>query len=144
MKSAPKTVSVDLTEPPASGAEFTVTDGCNEVVSADSSVDANLLSTQIQGGAPGKWKAQYRVVSSVDGHLTKDSWAFTVQGKKDCSSDDPKKGGNNKRKNDDQNEDPDLTSDVDEDEGGFPVVPVLIGTGLLIALALGIRLRASR
>ena len=141
LKSAPKQVAVTLSEPPAKDAELEVVDGCGETVSSGAQVDGQVLSAAITGGEPGSWKANYRIVSAVDGHPTKDTWSFKVSGKKDCSADEPKEpkdpqdtgdSGGTARGPDDQ-----------EDGSSFPVVPVAAGTAALVGLALFIRTRTG-
>jgi methionine-rich copper-binding protein CopC len=148
LKRAPKSVSVTLTEAPAEGAEFVVTDGCGRKVSGDPTIDGDVLSAATSGGESGKWKARFRVVSAVDGHLTKDEFRFTVAGKKDCSKDEPKPSnndrGNNGGEGNSNNSDPTSANDTGDEEGSsFPVVPVAAGTGLLVAVALFIRTRSA-
>jgi methionine-rich copper-binding protein CopC len=139
---APKQVSVDLTEPPTADAQFVVKDGCGATVSEAPSVDGTLLSAAIGKGEPGRWKVSYRIVSSVDGHPTRDGWSFIVDGKKDCSKDEPPSST-------DPQDDAAPTTDPgdpddDADEGsGFPVVPVVGGTLALVAVAFVIRTRSE-
>jgi methionine-rich copper-binding protein CopC len=146
---APETVTVMLTEAPAEGGVFTVLDGCGDTVSEDPQVDGEDLSTAITGGEPGRWEASYRVISSVDGHMTKDRFSFTVDGKKDCSPDEPKEAKNANGNGDGSGDGgqggggtargPDDT----DDGSSFPVVPVTAGTAVLVGLALLIRTRAA-
>lgn len=143
---SPKTVSVTLSEPPAENAQFTVTDGCGDTVSSDPQVDGDTLSTTISGGEPGKWEAGYRVVSSVDGHMTKDTFGFKVDGKTDCSADEPKepKGSGDDGEAGDGEGGGTARGPGDEDDGSsFPIVPVAAGTVALVGLALVIRTRSA-
>lgn len=138
----PKTVSVTLTEPPTEEAQFTVVDGCGDTVSGDPTVHDDMLMTTISGGEPGNWEASYRVISSVDGHQTKDTFAFKVGGKKNCSGDEPKEP-----KKDTANGNPGggtAQGPTDEETGSsFPIVPVAAGTVALVGLAFVIRTRAA-
>jgi copper resistance protein C len=143
---APKQVAVTLTEPPAKDAELEVVDGCGDIVSANAEVDGQVLSTEISKGEPGNWEASYRIVSAVDGHPTKDAWTFKVDGKKDCSADEPKepKGNGTPNSNDDGDGGGTAQGPEGEDDGSsFPVVPVAAGTAALVGLALFIRTRAG-
>lgn len=142
LKKTPKTVSVDLTEPPAQGAKFTVVDGCGDVVSKKPQVEAETVSARIGRAQPGRWKASYKAVSSVDGHVTDDEFVFKVRGKKDCSADQPKDAKNGKnKKGGPQAKGP---RGPDEDDGGsFPVIPVVAGTGVLVGVAFVIRMRSA-
>src|SRR5688500_18836375 len=81
LKQPPASVSVDLTEPPTSDATFKVVDGCGDQVGQGVTAEGQNLSVGIAEGQPGKWRASYRVVSAADGHVTNDSWSFTVTGK---------------------------------------------------------------
>ena len=142
--SAPKEVSVTLSEAPANDAELKVVDGCGDSVSGDPRVEGETLSVAIDGGEPGRWEASYRVVSSVDGHPTKDSWSFKVDGKKDCSADEPKDPKEPKGDNGNGDGDGTARGPDDEDDGSsFPVVPVAAGTVALVGLALVIRTRSA-
>jgi len=145
--SAPKRVAVTLSEPPAKDAELEVVDGCGDTVSGNPKVDGQVLSTTISGGEPGAWEANYRIVSAVDGHPTKDTWTFKVDGKKDCSSDEPKEP-KDPGENGDPNSNGDGTGtaqgpDEEDDGSSFPVVPVAAGTAALVGLALFIRTRSG-
>ena len=133
----PKTVSVELTEPPAANAAFRVTDGCGEVVSRAARVDESTLRTSTTAGEPGRWKARYKVVSSVDGHVTSDSFGFTVSGAKDCT------GGGSKDGDEGGKNGGGLDLGGDESGSSFPIVPVAVGTVVLVGVALLIRMRAA-
>ena len=142
--SAPKQVAVTLSEPPAKDAELEVVDGCGDTVSGNGKVDGQILSTAITKGEPGNWEASYRIVSAVDGHPTKDTWTFKVDGKKDCSADEPKDPKENGTPNSNGDGGGTAQGPGDEDEGSsFPVVPVAAGTAALVGLALIIRTRSG-
>jgi copper resistance protein C len=143
--SAPKQVAVTLTEPPAKDAELEVVDGCGDIVSANAKVDGQVLSTEISKGEPGNWEASYRIVSAVDGHPTKDAWTFKVDGKKDCSADEPEepKGNGNPNSNGDGDAGTAQGPEEEDDGSSFPVVPIAAGTAALVGLALFIRTRSG-
>jgi methionine-rich copper-binding protein CopC len=145
LRKAPRSVAVTLTEPPAKNAEYEVVDGCGDTVSGDPQVNDAVLSVAISGGEPGRWQAKYRVVSSVDGHLTKDSFSFTVDGKRDCSDgSEETKNGNNGNGDENDGGGGGTARGPDEDDGSsFPVMPVVAGTAALVGLALVIRTRAA-
>lgn len=149
LKRAPSAVSVSLTEPPAEGARFSVTDGCGDTVSQGEQIDGSVLSTAISDGRPGTWRASYKVISSVDGHVTQDKWRFKVAGKKDCSPGKREKPKKPKKKD---RQDPDNdgggtgphAGGPDPDGGSsFPVLPVALGTAGLVGVALVIRARSA-
>ena len=138
--SVPGSISVTLTEAPGPGSVLKASDGCGRKVRGSVKTQGSDLVLSVASGQPGKWKASYRAISSVDGHLTKGELAFSVKGKKDCTpggndEDDTKVAGGKDTRVDDPN--------PDEDGGGFPVVPFAIGTAVVIVLALVVRRAAS-
>lgn len=144
---APGSVTITLTEAPTADAQLKVFDGCKRDVAADVGVDASDLAARIDGGEPGKWRAAYRAVSSEDGHFTKGSISFTVKGKRDCTPDKPAKNNDNNGDNGSGDGDGPTRAAGDEegDEGGdIPVVPIALGTGGLLAIAIVVRMTAGR
>ncbi|MDQ3941040.1 MAG: copper resistance protein CopC [Actinomycetota bacterium] len=138
LKKAPNVVTVTLTEPPAKGSTLSVRDGCRKQVVLSSGPDPHtegILIADLARGRPGRWQASYRAISSVDGHLTRGRFAFTVAGRKDCSNDpdDVDLGGGEDTR---VNAPPDAGS-------SFPLVPFAIGTAAVIVLALVLRWRAT-
>lgn len=128
---APEVIELDFAEPPTPDSKFEVTDGCRDDVLAQVSGEGPNARLEVSGGAPGRWKVSYRVVSSVDGHLVRGSYSFHVGNKKPCN---PVPS-------------PTLAAPPvagDDDGGGFPATPVLIGGAAVLALAVVIRLISAR
>lgn len=130
----PRTIALDFAEPPTADSNFEVTDGCRENVLAGVSGEGPNAVLQIDGGAPGRWKVEYRTVSSVDGHLVEGSFSFHVGNKTEpCEEPAP---------------DPSATVDIgapgprlenEDGDGGLPLLPIgLAGVGI-VAVALLIR-----
>ena len=132
----PRSVSVTLTEPPGPGSTLKVSDGCSPDAGGPVELAGSRLVAGIPNGNPGDWVMRYRAVSSVDGHVTRGSVHFTVKGKTDCAKptdedDDTQIGGG---------EDTRVANpDPPDAGGGFPVVPVVIGSVVLVGLALVLR-----
>lgn len=129
LKEAPSKVSIEFSEPPAADASLQVVDGCGNDVAGEVQVANQGISVPIDGGQPGKWKVDSTVVSGLDGHETRDSWTFSVGGKADCSQ-----GGGGGR----------ARGGGDEDESSFPVIPVVIGAVVVLAVALLLRAVTGR
>jgi methionine-rich copper-binding protein CopC len=127
LDAVPETVEVSYAEPPTTDAKFTVTDGCGNDVARNVNVLNQSITAEVSSGQPGDWAVEWSVVSAVDGHLTKDGIDFTVSGRADC----------------DQAAEP----GVDEGEGdsstSFPVLPIAVGTVLIIGVALVLRSRSN-
>jgi hypothetical protein len=102
-----------------------------------------VLSASIDGGEPGKWRVEYRIISTVDGHPTSDGWSFAVQGKKDCSEPAPEQTDDGTAPDDGAAGGPTGEGDDEDDGSSFPVVPVAAGTVALVAVALLIRGRST-
>ena len=145
----PGEVSVTLSEAPGPGSSFMVSDGCSRdvVAAVETDREANevkgFLAAVIEGGEPGTWKARYRAISSIDGHETKDTFTFEVRGKRDCSS--SKGEGKGQGSGDDAQigggEDTRIAGD--EEESSFPIVPIAVGTVVLVGVALVLRRSSS-
>lgn len=86
LKEPPAEISVTFTEPPIADADFKVFDGCTNDVVDQLDVQGMDITAALAEGQPGKWKVAFHVVSGIDGHATKDSFGFTVQGPKDCQA----------------------------------------------------------
>jgi copper resistance protein C len=132
----PREVSLVLAEPAARGSSLVVTDGCGERVSGAPVIDGVDLSTPIDGGSPGSWKAQMRSISAVDGHAVEAGFSFRVAGQRDCSQEPTTPGGDESPTTSSR---PPLENPDPPDSGGFPVVPFAIGTVVLVGLALVVR-----
>lgn len=126
LDAVPAAVEVDYAEPPTTDSKFTVTDGCGRDVARDVEILNQKITAAVDSGQPGDWKVEWSVVSAVDGHLTKDGVAFTVEGEADCdraAADD--------------------TPDDEESGSTFPVVPVAVVTLVILGVALVVRLRSN-
>ena len=130
----PATVTVSYTEPPAGNPVFRVLDGCGNDVVEDLKVQDMTIDATLADGQPGSWKVEWRVISGVDGHDTRDAYSFKVAGQKDCSEPGPT-----------------ITDGTgpnagDEDEGGSSagfLIPIAIGGVVLAGLALFLRGRSN-
>lgn len=132
----PREVALVLAEPPAAGSSLVVTDGCNEKVSGVPVADGDNYSVAVEGGRPGRWSVKLRSISSVDGHVIKAGYSFTVAGKKDCSTEPSPR--------DDETGDTNTSSrapiaNPDDEGSGFPVVPFALGTVALVGIAVALR-----
>ena len=137
---APSEIRITLTEPPTKGAEARAVDGCKDVVADDPTVDGNDIVLAVGPGERGRWKVSYRAVSAVDGHQTRDTFTFTVAGKKDCS---PEEDPTEESPEPDDPADDDGTAAPPEDESSNAwLLWVGGGTVVVVALALVAR-RAS-
>jgi methionine-rich copper-binding protein CopC len=90
LDAVPDTIRLEFSEPPISGDDLVVEDGCgNDVVArAEADQAKKEIVATLSGGQPGDWKVSSRVVSTVDGHPTKDGFGFTVSGEADCTATD--------------------------------------------------------
>ena len=142
MASPPRKVAITLTEAPAPGTEISVIDGCRRDLVTDISRSGEVVEAALKKGQPGKWTVRFRSVSAVDGHTSRDTFDFTVTGKKDCSK--PKKEEPTPEDSIAGGEDTQVASDDLPDEGSsFPIVPFAIGSVVVIAGALLLR-RATK
>ncbi len=144
LKSPPGSVSVTLSEAPTAQAKLQVVDGCGRQVARSVKVQGSDIVASVANAEPGRWKASFRAISSVDGHESEDTWAFAVDGKKDCSKDEPT-GGEETGDDDGIEQGTEATGDTaPADEGsGFPVVPVAIGAVVLLGGAFLVRRSTS-
>ena len=85
LDAAPSSMTIDFSEPPISGDDLVVEDGCGNDMVTKADVDEKALVAELADGQPGKWKVSVRVVSAVDGHPTEKSFSFTVEGEADCT-----------------------------------------------------------
>lgn len=140
VRKPPRNVRVDLAEPPAEGSTLVVTDGCNERVSGDASIDEDILAVPISDGRPGRWRVKLRSISAVDGHLVKDSFSFRVRGQKDCSAEEsPTEAEDDEPAEDDEVELGDPQPPIQNTETSFPFVPFALGTVVLVGVAIALR-----
>ena len=144
LKSPPGSVSVTLSEAPTAQANLQVVDGCGRQVARAVKVQGSDIVASISGAQPGRWKASFRAISSVDGHESEDTWAFAVDGKKDCSKDEPT-GDEESGDNDEIEQGTEATGDTApaEEGSGFPVVPMAVGAAALLGAAFLVRRSTS-
>jgi methionine-rich copper-binding protein CopC len=138
---APTEVEITFAQPPTADSKFEVEDGCDEDVLAEVRRQGATVALQISpGGSTGSWMVRYRVISATDGHLTRGNFSFLVgRGPLLCDEDEP---------------------EIDETPGGpspggggaagdgdgtdFPIVPVVVGGGVILALAVAVRMMSAR
>ena len=138
---SPGSVAITFTEAPTAQAILKVRDGCKRNVTDGVSVTDATATVGIAGGEPGAWKVSYRVISSLDGHRTQGSYAFTVAGKKDCTPDEPTAPPES---DDPEPEEDGALPDGDEEPGSSaPLIPIALGAVALVALALIVRRSGS-
>ena len=126
----PSRLLITFSEPPTADVSVEVKDGCGTNVVDDVEVQNLDLRAALSKGQPGRWKVSSSVISGIDGHNTRDSWTFTVEGEADCAKAQPR--GDRKQPDD----------DVDGD--GLPVVPIAIGIGAVVLVAVGLRALTGR
>lgn len=134
----PREVSVHLAEPAAPGSQLTVIDGCKDAVGSEPRIDGEMFTTAVSGGQPGRWRVKVRSISSIDGHLVRESFSFKVRGKKDCSVAESPAGEDDADPNDEV-ELGDPQPPLENDETSFPIVPFALGTVVVVGLALALR-----
>ncbi|MGH2735552.1 MAG: copper resistance CopC family protein [Actinomycetota bacterium] len=146
VKSVPVAVSATFTEAPAKQSVFKVSDGCGKDVVAHLQLQGQDAIAHIGGAQPGQWQVSYRVVSAVDGHLTEGKYAFNVKGKKDCSPDKPaeQESSNGDGENPEAQGPSGSAPTGSSDDGGLPVVPIAVGTVVLLGVAAAVRVLANR
>lgn len=126
LKKAPESVTIDFSEPPVSAKKVVVEDGCGTDVITSADVDDKQVVAELGEGQPGRWTVRFRVVSAVDGHPTKDEFAFTVAGERDCRQGDAGAP----------------PPDEGDDSSSFPIIIALAAaTVLVVAAALLVRKR---
>lgn len=141
VRRAPRSIAITFTEAPTAQAVLKVTDGCKRDVGQGVDVTDATATVRVATGQPGKWTVSYRVISALDGHLTRGGYSFTVAGDKDCTPDEGP--------TDDPGDGPAKTSPPEdrEDEGsggsGAPVVPIALSAAGLILVALIVRRSGS-
>ena len=132
----PDHLIINFTEPPTKNSVVKVKDGCANNITDSVSFSDKVAHVFTDEGQPGKWKVSYEVVSAADGHKSDGGYGFTVSGKKDCP---PEEEPTNEDKNGGNGSGPGTQAkdgNGGDDEGSFPVIPVVIGGAGVIALAL--------
>lgn len=136
----PTEVTITFSQPPTADSKFEVVDGCDDdVLAAVEGEGPNPVLRIRPGGSTGAWTVRYRVISATDGHLTRGNFTFLVgRGPLQCGEDPS------------VDDTPDVapTGDTDgalgADDGDFPIVPVVIGGGVIVALAVVVRMMSGR
>lgn len=127
LAAAPQRLSITFTEPPSGDAAVAVLDGCGRDVVADVEVQNYEIAATLAGGQPGGWTVQTSVISVVDGHNTRDRWAFVVRGKADCSA--PGTAA------------PEAGRDLPDEGGGSSAPLIALGAATVVLIAVGVVLR---
>ena len=150
LDAAPGVVTVDLSEPPTDGSLFEVTDGCGRNVAAHVTADGNKLIAHLEAGQPGKWKAAYRIVSAADGHPSDGTWSFTVEGEADCNDEEATttspaatESPEHASEHEDDAQRVAGTPASDSDDGGFPLIPVVVGAVAVLGAAAFVRAKTT-
>ena len=81
----PSQLSIQFTEPPTGDAVVEITDACDADVVSNIEVSGTEIVAALDEGQPGTWRVNTAVISTIDGHQTRDRWTFEVAGKADCS-----------------------------------------------------------
>lgn len=136
---APDRVTITLTEAPSKGAQARAVDGCKRKVPADVSVDGSDVVLSLQGGGPGRWKVSYRAVSSVDGHLAKGSFGFTVSGTEDCPAKETEEPDDI-----DAADNPGIVENPNPPDDGVSWILWVVGGTVVISVAASLVRRSSR
>jgi methionine-rich copper-binding protein CopC len=137
----PTEVEITFGQPPTADSKFEVEDGCDQDVLADVRRDGATVALQVSpGGSTGSWMVRYRVISATDGHLTRGNFAFLVgRGPLLCDDDEPEidetPGGRSPGGG---------AAAGDSDGSDFPIVPVVVGGGVILALAVAVRMMSAR
>lgn len=136
----PRSVAITFTEAPTAQAVLNVTDGCKREIGRGVGVTDATATARVAAGQPGQWVVSYRVISALDGHLTRGSYTFTVDGQKDCAPDPTPDIGNGPPGDKKQA----APNDEDEPEGSSaPVVPIALGAAAIVIVALIVRRSGS-
>lgn len=127
-------MTLRLTEPPGPGSTMTVVDGCKRNVATRVKRSGSALVAVVKKAEPGRWHARFRGVSSVDGHTTRGGVRFVVRGKRDCTNEPETQVGGGARTQ--------IEAEAPEGEG-FPIVPIAVGSLILVGGALVLRRLSS-
>ena len=140
----PKQISIDFTEAPTGRPEIGIVDGCRrQVGGALTRVEEGQVEVAVDRSAqPGRFTVSYRIVSAVDGHPSKGSYRFTVDGKRDCSPDEPEKESPNGSGEDPGGDDQAAPPPPPSDSGGATWL-LLVGGGTLLLVVVALVLRRS-
>lgn len=140
---APKRVALEFTEPPTDEGVLRIRDGCRRNVTETARVSGKSLRANIGFAQPGAWRVRYTVVSKVDGHVTRGTFAFRVKGKRDCSA---QPGENRSEAENGTSAERAFGEEGDpSDEGsGIPWVVAALGSAALVGGALLVRRLSSR
>ena len=144
----PRHIRITFTEAPTEDSVVKVTDGCGRDVVREQYLEDRTKHVFIRAGraVPGEWTVSYRVLSAEDGHQTRGSYGLTVTGETDCSepqaAPDPEPDDAGETGEDDPQVAP--GSPTGDGADGFPIVPALIGAGILIGLATLVRISATK
>jgi methionine-rich copper-binding protein CopC len=131
VRKIPPTISVALTEPPAPGTTVHVIDGCSGSVATGIRRAGHRLEVDVTEAEPGRWNVVFQAISGIDGHSWDGDFGFRVRGKTNCrgptADRDPVVlvGG----------ESPPAANGVPIEDSGLPVVPLAIGSVVVVALA---------
>ncbi|MEA2432864.1 MAG: CopC domain [Actinomycetota bacterium] len=130
---APPEVTLTMAEQPAAGSSVTVTDGCKKEVGEKAQLSGNDMVVAIDGGQPGRWNVDFVAISAEDGHELSDSFSFVVAGQKDCNAKPTIEPSTSSTK----------PINNPDDGSSFPVVPLVIGTVVVVGGALLLRRSTS-
>lgn len=137
----PEEVLITFSQPPTADSRFEVLDGCDDDVLADVEGEGPNAVLKIAGGSTGSWTVRYRVISATDGHSTRGNFSFLV-GRGPLRCDEP---GLAVETPDAMVTSPPAGAASDDGESGdFPIAPVLIGGGVIVALAAAVRMMSTR
>ncbi len=141
VKTVPGRVSITLSEAPTPQVKLQLTDGCGRQVARSVAVREADIVGSVSNAQPGRWKASYRAISSVDGHESEGSWTFRVAGDKDCSQEDTSgdEPGDNDAIEPGTEAGGDTAPLTRSTESSGPVVPVAIGAAILLLAAFLVR-----
>lgn len=127
LDAAPTEVTINYAEPPTTNSEFAVLDGCERDVTDSIDILNDTISATLREGQPGTWVVEWAVVSSLDGHLTRDSISFRVPGEPDCAAVADDEG----------------PADRTGAESSLPIIPIGIATAVILGIAVVLRLRTK-
>ena len=137
----PTEVLISFSQPPTADSRFEVVDGCDEDMLAGVGGEGPNAVLEIRpGGSTGTWTVRYRVISATDGHLTRGNFSFLVgRGPLRCGEEDPVVDETPEVAPSDE-----VAAADDDDGNDFPIVPVVIGGGVIVALAVAVRMISGR
>lgn len=133
-------IAITFSQAPTKDAVVKVVDGCDRNVVKRVDLQDRVAHVYLSDPQPGKWQVSYNIISSVDGHPSRNGYNLTVKGKPDCSDPKPNDGKNG------AGDGPNAAGpdpEPEDDGSSFPVVPVALGTVAVLGLAFAVR-RASQ